>query len=339
MADDAGEAEHAYGLLEMDDQLIHARAVQIVAELGIADLLADGPRSSEEIAAATSSDPDACYRMLRMLTTRGILTETRPRTFGLTPRGGPLRSDHPYSVRHTLRLNGAVVPLVIDGAQHSLRTGEPTLPAVTGESFYEHLEREPEHAALFDAAMSELTRAMLPSLLAAYAFTGHVVDVGAGTGTLLRGILRATPAASGTAFDTPRLTESAREAIRRDGLEDRCVFTGGDFFTEVPPGGDLYVLKWVLHNWPDEQAAAILRRCRQAMPDRARLLVIEAVLPEPGTDAPGPAATMDVSMLVVPGGRERTEEQYAALLADAGLRLQRVVSAGSRNSVLESRPV
>ncbi len=341
MADELGAAEHARGLLELDDRLVHARAVQIAAELGIADLLSAGPRSSEALAAATSSDPDACHRLLRMLAACGLFTETEPGTFGLTSRGDPLRSDHPYTVRSTLRMNGAVVPLVIGGVAHSLRTGQPTFPAVMGESFHAYLEHAPEHAELFDSAMSELTQLMLPALLAAYGFEGRVIDVGAGTGTLLRGVLRATSGTSGVVFDTPRLAERAREAIRLDGLTDRCTVVSGDFFTEVPRAGDHYVLKWILHNWPDEPAVRILRRCRQAMTEHARLLVIEALLPEIpiGTDHPQAPTTMDVSMLVVQGGQERTEAQYTELLAAAGFRLERVVPTASPYSILEARPV
>lgn len=340
MADDRGEAEHAYDLLELDDRLVRARAVQIAAELGIADLLREGPRSADELAAATSSAPDACHRMLRMLATCGLFTETRPRTFGLTARGGPLRSDHPRTVRSVLRLNGAVVELVIGGVEHSLRTGEPAFPAVLGEDFHAYLERAPEHADLFDTAMSELTQLMLPALLEVYGFAGHMVDVGAGTGTLLRGVLRATSGTSGVVFDTPRLADRAREAIRLDGLTGRCTVASGDFFTEVPRGGDLYVLKWILHNWPDESAGRILRRCRQAMTESARLLVVESVLPESptGTDPPAPT-TMDVAMLVVQGGRERTEAQYAELFAGAGFRLERVIATSCPHSILEARPV
>ncbi|RNL85881.1 methyltransferase [Halostreptopolyspora alba] len=326
--------------MELDDRLVHARAVQIAADLGIADLLREGPLSSDEIAAATSSDPDACHRMLRMLATRGLFVETEPRTFGLTARGAPLRSDHPYTVRCALRMNGAVVPLVIGGVEHSLRTGRPTFPAVLGEDFHAYLEHSPEHADLFDTAMAELTRLMLPALLAVYDFTGHVVDVGGGTGALLRGLLRATSGTSGVVFDVPRLAERAREAVRLDGLTDRCTVVSGDFFTEVPSGGDLYVLKWILHNWPDERAERILRRCRRAMTGDARLLVIESVLPADPTETGHPdPTTMDVSMLVVQGGRERTEAQYTELLAAAGFRLERVIPTSSPHSVLEARPV
>ncbi|MBB4935170.1 hypothetical protein F4561_006064 [Lipingzhangella halophila] len=340
MAEDLGEAGHAYNLLELDDRLVHARAVQIAAELGIADLLSEGPRSSDDLAAATSSDPDACHRMLRMLAACGLFTETAPGAFGLTARGAPLRSDHPYTVRSALRLNGTVVPLVIGGVEHSLRTGGPTFPAVLGESFHAYLEHAPEHADLFDTAMSELTQLMLPSLLAVYGFAGHMVDVGAGTGTLLRGVLRATSGTSGVVFDTPRLAERAREAILLDGLTDRCAVVSGDFFTEVPRGGDLYVLKWILHNWADEPAGRILHRCRQAMTERARLLVIESVLPEGPADTGHPASTtMDVAMLVVQGGRERTGAEFTELLAGAGFRLERVVPTSSPYSILEARPL
>ncbi|MFC3996549.1 methyltransferase [Nocardiopsis sediminis] len=325
-------------LLGMSDGLIHAQALHFAAELGIGDLLADGPLPSADLAAATSCDPGALYRMLRMLAACGVFTETGPGTFALTPLGHPLRSDHPRSVRSVLIMNGTLLPLVLDGCRHTLRTGEPAFTAVTGEDIFDHLARDPGHADVFDAAMAELTRVVLPAVLDAYDFSSvrRVVDVGGGTGALLGAVLRAAPGATGVVLDTPHVADAARERMRAEGLADRATATGGDFFREVPPGGDLYLLERVLHDWPDDQATRILRNCRHAMGDGARLLLIESVLP-PG-DTYHPAKTMDLSMLVISGGRERTVDEFTGLLAAAGLRLVGVIPTASPYSLIEAVP-
>lgn len=338
VACDRSDQERAYALLDLGDEIVHARALQIAAELGIADLLASGPRSSEDLAERTDSDPGALHRMMRLLASRGLFHETGPGVFELTETGGPLRSDHPASVRSVLALAGTVAPLVLGGVRHSLSTGEATFPVVAGEHIYDYMAHHPEHGRLFDEAMRELTRVAAPAVLDAYDFAGvsRIVDVGGGSGALLSAVLHREPGASGVVFDTPGVADSARERIRNEGLTDRCSVVGGDFFREVPPGGDLYVLKWVLHNWPDERATAILRSCRRAMGEDAKLLLIESVLPSDG--APHPGKAMDLSMLVLSGGRERTEEQFAELLAGADLELRRVVPTSSPHSLVEAVP-
>ncbi|MFC4564340.1 methyltransferase [Nocardiopsis mangrovi] len=334
----SADVEASLALLGMSDGVFHAQALHFAAEMGIGDLLAGGPRASAELAAATSCDPDVLYRMLRMLAACGVFTETEPGTFGLTGLGGPLRSDHPRSVRSVLAMNGVLLPLVLDGCRHSLRTGESAFAAVMGEHFFDHLAHDAGHAGVFDAAMAELTRAVLPAVLDAYDFSAarRIVDVGGGSGALLSAVLHAAPDATGVVFDTPHVADAARERMRAEGLADRCTATGGDFFRDVPPGGDLYLLKWILHNWPDDPAARILRRCRRAMGDGARLLLIESVLP-PG-DTYHPAKTMDLSMLVISGGRERTGEEFAALLAAADMRLVGVIPTASPYSLIEAVP-
>lgn len=338
MSGDRSDQERAYALLELGDELIHARALQIAAELGIADLLATEPRPCEELAQHTDTDPEALYRMMRLLASRGLFNETGVGVFELTPMGDPLRSDHPASVRSVLALTGAVAPVVLGGAHHSLRTGEATFPEATGEHIYEYMAHHPEQGRLFDEAMQDLTHLVAPAVLDAYDFTGApgIIDVGGGSGALLSAILHREPAASGVLFEDPRVAESARPRIQEEGLADRCSVVGGDFFREVPAGGDLYLLKWVLHNWSDERATDILRNCRRAMKEDSKLLLIESVLSPGGGPHPGKA--MDLAMLVLLGGRERTEEQFGELLAGAGLRLERVVATSSPHSLVEASP-
>ena len=338
MGQDRNDQERAYALLDLGDEIVTARALQVAAELGVADLLAEGPRPSEDLAGRTGSEPGALYRMMRLLASRGLFREVEPGVFELTRTGGPLRSDHPLSVRSVLALTGAVSPVVMEGVHHSLRTGEATFSEVTGEHIYDYMAHHPEQGNLFDAAMQELTRVMVPAVLDAYDFSGasRIVDVGGGSGALLNAILHREPEASGIVFDAPRVAGPARERIRQEGLTGRCSVVSGDFFGEVPAGGDLYLLKWVLHNWSDARATDILRSCRRAMGENSKLLVIESVLPSDDSFHPGKA--MDLSMLVLLGGCERTEEEFTTLLSGADLGVERVVPTASPHSIVEAVP-
>ena len=333
---DKSEQERAYALIDLGDEIITARALQIAAELKIADLLAAGPCSVEDLAGQTGSEAGALHRMMRLLASRGLFREVEPGVFELTGKGGPLRSDHPLSVRSVLTLTGAVAPVVMDGVHHSLRTGEATFPAVTGQDIYDHMVQHPEQGRLFDEAMQELTRVVTPAVLDAYDFSeaSRIIDVGGGSGALLNAILHHEPEANGIVFDTPRVADLARERIRQQGLTDRCSVVSGDFFGEIPAGGDLYLLKWVLHNWSDEQATDILRGCRRAMDGDSKLLIIESILPPDDSFHPGKA--MDLSMLVLLGGCERTEEEFTALLARADLEVERVIPTVSPHSLVQA---
>ena len=333
---DKSEQERAYALIDLGDEIITARALQVAAELKIADLLAAGPCSVEDLAEQIGSEAGALHRMMRLLASRGLFREVDPGVFELTEKGGPLRSDHPLSVRSVLTLTGVVAPVVMDGVHHSLRTGEATFPAVTGQDIYDHMVHHPEQGRLFDEAMQELTRVVTPAVLDAYDFSeaSRIIDVGGGSGALLSAILHHEPEANGIVFDTPRAADLARERIRQQGLADRCSVMGGDFFGEIPAGGDLYLLKWVLHNWPDEQATDILRGCRRAMDGDAKLLIIESILPPDDSFHPGKA--MDLSMLVLLGGCERTEAEFTALLARADLKVEQVIPTMSPHSLVQA---
>nr|WP_246422058.1 acetylserotonin O-methyltransferase [Nocardiopsis mwathae] len=320
----------------MRDQFIHARLLQIAAELGLGDLLADGPRSAHDLAAATGTHPEALYRMLRVLAACGVFTETAPGSFALTAAGAPLRSDHHCSVRATLAFDGVIGRALFDSA-HSVRTGEATFPRVFGASLFDYLADHPEHAALFNTAMQELSRPVLRAVLDAYDFSAarRIVDVGGGNGTLLSTVLRTAPDAHGVVFDVPHVAEAARDRLRAEGLADRCTAVGGDFFHKAPEDGDLYILKWILHDWPDDRAAGILRCCAQAMAPGGRVLLVEQVIP-PG-DTPHPGKAMDFSMLALLDGCERTEEEFAALLGRADLRIERIIPTASPFSLIEAR--
>jgi O-methyltransferase domain len=324
-------------LLELSGAYVHARALHLIAEVGVADALADGPRPVAELAAVTRTHPGALHRLLRLLAGDGVVREVDPGVFQLAPPGQFLRSDHPESLRPMLVFQQRIARAYAD-ALHSLRTGRPTFPETFGRPLFEFLRDQPELGRLFDASMAQITRVDGESVIAAYDFSGagKIVDLAGGDASLLTAILGACPATTGLLFDQPHVLPAARRRIDAAGLADRCDVAGGDLFGPIPPGGDVYLLKWILHDWPDDKAVTILRGCREAMPPGGRLLVIEQLIP-PG-DAPHPSKVLDIVMLVMLGGRERTSEEYRALLAEAGLTLHHVTQTTSALSILEARP-
>ncbi len=245
-------------------------------------------------------------------------------------------------MRAAALLFGGLTQDVWGDLAHSVRTGRPALEHRFGMDSFSYLAQHPEEAALFDEAMADFSRQIAAAVAAAYDFSGlgAVVDVGGGNGTLLAGILAAHPGLRGTVFDLPHVAARAADRLREAGLADRAEAVGGDFFREVPPGADAYLLKHVIHDWADARAARILAACRTAMGPAARLLVVEAIYPPriDGSDASRGAAANDVNMLVCTGGRQRCEREFRALHAAAGLRLTRIVPTAVRASVIEGVP-
>ena len=323
----------------MSQGAVVTRALSLAAELGLADLLANGPRDTEQLAQATSTHARSLYRMLRLLSSVGVFTEARPGQFALTPLGECLRSAVPGSMRSWLRMLGLKFWFhTYAEALHSLRTGEPAFARSFGMEFFDYLATHPQEGEIFDAAMSDFGRGVAAALVREYDFSGlaKIVDVGGGNGSLVSAILLANPAMTGILFDQPHVIEGARRSIEDAGLAVRCDIVGGDFFSSVPAGGDVYVLRRIIHDWDDDSALKILRNCRAAMRDTARLLLVETVIP-PG-DEPHPGKVGDFVMLTALGGQERTAEEYAQLLDKAGLRLNRIVSTGWPMSALEGVP-
>lgn len=314
--------------------------VYVAAELGLADLLADGPRSSAELTSLAATDVDALHRVLRGLAQVGVFQALGEGRFGLTPLGECLRSDVPGSQRAHARLYGHEAFWGAWGdLLHSVRTGETAFEHAHGHGLFAHLAAEPEYVPRFNAGMSASSPAVTAALVAAYDFGhfGTVVDVGGGTGSLLTAILQAHPGPQGVLFDLPHSRERAEEAIARVGLAGRCVFASGDFFAGVPGGGDAYLLKLILHDWDDARCLTILEQCRRAMPATGTLLVLEHVLPE--DDGPAlDAVMMDINMLVLVGGRERSAADFGRLFTHAGFRLTRVIPTSSPLSVVEAVP-
>jgi hypothetical protein len=314
-----------------------SQTLYAAVELGIPDLLADGERSSDDLAEASGADASALYRLLRALASLGILHEADGRRFSLTELGQPLRGDVPASLRDWVKLSGRDYFWHTWGnLTNSIRSGENAFRSLHGQSVWEWRAAHPEESAIFDAAMRSTTLAANAAILAAYDFGrfGTVVDVGGGTGTLLASILEAHPATRGILFDQEHVVSGAEPVLRAAGVADRCEVFGGSFFSSVPAGGDAYVLKWIIHDWEDEDCVAILRACRQAMAPEAVVLVIERDLGPPNENAV--AKISDLNMLVIPGGRERTEEEYEQLFARAGLRHVSTALAASGHAVMEA---
>jgi ubiquinone/menaquinone biosynthesis C-methylase UbiE len=326
-------------LLELNDAMIQARALQIAAELGVADQLAGGPRHVDDLAKATSSDPTALHSLLRLLASSGVFTETGPRRFGLTPLGAHLRKDHPQSIRAIMVACERLLTRVFTDAMYTMRTGAAAFSHTYGEPLYGYLQSHPRHAALFHAMMADSGRIHSTAVANAYDFAGAevIVDVGGGDGTLISAILQSCRQAAGVLLEAPQVAQAARERLADHGLTDRCTVVAGDFFQEVPHGGDFYLLKWIIHNWPDAQAVNILRSCRRAMSPDSRLLLIELLVP-PGV-TPHTSKSQDLAMLVLLQGQERTKDEYDALLAKAGFELARVVDTAAPVTIIEAVPI
>jgi hypothetical protein len=321
-----------------------AQVVHVAVQLGLADALADGPRGVEELAAATDAHAPSLARLVRALAALGVVAQEPDGRVSLTELGAPLRTGAPGSVRDT------VLMLVSEwywrswgDLLYSVRTGEPAFDRAFGMSNFEYWEHDAEAGAIHDAFFTAMARSTTAPLVAAYDFSrcGTVVDVGGSNGPLLAGILRANPGLRGVLFDLPQVVAGAAPVLSEAGVADRCAVVGGSFFESVPAGEDAYVLKYVIHDWDDARAAAILRRVREAIAPEGVLLLIEQVLPE-RMEADATAlqrARVDLQMLLMtPGGRERTEGEYRSLLRGAGFELRRVVPTESPFSILESVP-
>lgn len=321
-----------------------AQVVHVAAQLRLADLLADGPRRVEDLAAATGTHPPSLARLVRALAALGVLAQEPDGRVSLTDLGAPLRSGVPDSVRNLVLFRvGEWYWRAWGDLLYSVRTGEPAFDRVFGMSNFAYWAHDPEAGAVHDAFFTAMARSTTAPLVAAYDFSrfGTVVDVGGSNGPLVAGILQANPMVRGVLFDLPHVVEGAAPALSEAGVADRCAVVGGSFFEAVPSGGDAYVLKYIIHDWDDARAAAILRRVREAIAPHGVLLLIEQVLPE-RMEADATAlqrARLDLQMLLLtPGGRERSESGYRSLLREAGFELRRVIPTESPFSILESVP-
>lgn len=315
---------------------INAQLIHVAAKLGIAELLRDGPRSREELAGSTGVDARALERFLLGLVTCGVLELTTDETFALTSAGTLLAADHPRSLRGQAILAGELFYPAWGHLRHSLESGETGVEAAFGRPMFEHFARHPELGEHFNAFMTDLTARTAEALLAVYDFSSakRIVDVGGGHGTLLAAILGANPGLVGEVFDTPAVVDEARARLASAGLAERCQVSGGDFFTVVPSGADTYLLSQVLHDWSDERSIQILRNCRQALAVDGKVLILERLLPEKAAERLE-VVIMDLMMLTLTGGHERTAADYERLLQEAGFELRRTVPIPSGSCLLE----
>ncbi|MEU8125283.1 methyltransferase [Spirillospora sp. NPDC049024] len=310
-------------LMEPAFGFMNAQIVHVAAELGVADAFTDDrPRSSAELAEATGTHAPSLYRLLRGLAGLGAVEQKEPDLFALTEEGRRLRADAPDSIRSLIRLFcGPDVWRTWGDMAETVRTGEYAWERVTGRTPFEFFASDAEMSETFNRAMAEHTRDVAPAVIGAHDFGryGTVADLGGGDGTLLAAILRAHPGLHGVLFDLPAGLADASGPLAD--VADRAEIVPGDFFEAVPKGADAYVLKSVIHDWPDEKAAAILRNCRAAMGPAARVLLLEQVMPEMVAPESAGIVRNDLNMLVATGGRERTEAEFRELLDGAGLRV------------------
>jgi DNA-binding transcriptional ArsR family regulator len=316
-----------------------SQAITVAAQLGVADALADGPLTIDELATRVDADADALRRLLRALISRGIFRRRRDGRYELNSLADTLRSDAPVSMASAARFYGSQEQrerwtLLVD----SVRTGTSIVPALRGKSSFDYFADEPELAELFNQTMTSVSKMTDATVVAGYDFSVYptIVDVGGGHGPLLAAILAAAPASRGVLYDLPSVVAEAPSLLRKQEVADRVVIAEGSFFDSVPRGGDAYLLKNIIHDWPDETALQVLRNVRAAASPRATVLLVEFVIPKHDRDFPG--KWVDLEMLLNLGARERTAAEYRELLGDAGLRMTRIVQTASPLSVVEARP-
>lgn len=314
----------------LTNAFIASRSLQAVAELGVADHIGEETLSITELAARCGADPDALDRVLRLLVTHGIF-EVRDEGFGHTESSRLLQSDHPMSMRAFPRMMGLPsFVAMFDRLEHSVRTGDPAATLVDPDGMWAYMQRHPGEAEVFDQAMTAKAAADTAAVLAAYDFsdTATIADIGGGRGHLLRAILNAVPAAEGILFDLPGVIQTL------DVDRDRLTTRAGDFFVDPLPTADAYILMEVIHDWADAEAVAILSAIRRAASPGARVLIIENVLGDPRSDQRG--HTLDIIMLVVTGGRERTPNQLGELLKQGGFVNTTVIDTAGALQIVEA---
>ncbi len=314
-----------------------AAGIGVVAELGIADLVKNGPRAIDDLASQTGTHPESLYRVMRMLATQGIFRELRGKRFASTPLANQLRDDQ---IRYILMLH--LDPRhfqMFSKLMTSVKTGSNVTGEFEGGELFEHIGSDQKRNERFNRAMTDASWLQAPALLSAFSFNRHrkIIDIGGGQGLFLAAILRNNSQCEGIVFDLPNALSRAGEVIDGYSLENRMETAGGDFFKEVPRGGDLYMMKSVLHDWNDEDSLKILGNLHRAMKPEARLLVIESVIGK--INEPSFGKMTDILMMIAAGGKERTRQEWEALLDRAGFRIRKIHSTISPHSLIEAEKV
>jgi O-methyltransferase domain/Dimerisation domain len=307
-----------------------ARSIYLAAKLGIADAFDDQPKTIAQLAAATNTEPRALYRLMRALASVGIFIEVSDHCFAITSLAATLKNDVPGSMRHLVMAQmGEDHSLGWSNGLHSLRTGETAFDAATGMSVWEYYAQHPEVGQVFSQSMTDLLTPVSQAVTATYDFSefNTIVDVGGAQGSLISTIVQSYPHLKGMLFDLP-------EVIATVNIDANIQSIAGNFFDSVPSGGDAYLMRAIIHDWDDKKSSIILKNCHRAMPNHAKLLLVESILP-PGNE-PSPTKFIDVVMLMMAGGRERNEEEYRLLLQSNGFELTRVIPTPSMLSIIEA---
>lgn len=336
-------ASDAAQLVNLVNCAILSQAACVAAELGLPDLLANGPKTLHELAQATSSHKPSLRRLLRALATLDLCREREDGTFALSSLGTTLCTEGPYSLRSWTILCGRHLWPLYTHLLRSVRTGTRTRSRVSSRQVFKRLERDADASQVFNRAMAELSRLVAADLVRLHDFSKYrlIVDVGGGHGDLLTSILQVHPKAQGLLVDLPHAVPGAVERIEKLGLGERCQALSEDFFQSVAPGGDAYLLKTILHDWGDKDCMSLLRNCRKSIKPDGSLIVVERVMPDlmQSSALHRSVARMDLTMMLGFGGHERTQSEYRALLERAGFTLVNISATAFEFCVLEARPL
>ncbi|MGC1903796.1 MAG: methyltransferase [Candidatus Acidiferrum sp.] len=323
------------GILQIVNGAYVAGAVSCLAQLGIPDLLENGAKSAEELAAQTGAQPDALYRLMRATACVGVLAEGSDKKFSQTPMSAVLRANAHPSLRGLAIMTGREWhERGWSSLEYCVRTGKQALDEIYGMTIFEYLKHNPEESRIFDSAMTGLSSIDGPAVADAYNFAGvqNIVDVAGGHGLLLATLLRRNPHLKGTLYEVPHVLEGAKTGALKPYM-DRCTLASGDMFSSVPAGADAYIMKHIIHDWPDDACVKILKACRQGANPGGKLLVVDCVI-QPGNDF-SPGKFLDLQMLIFPSGRERTEPEFRKLLEASGWKLSRIIPTAAGDSIVE----
>jgi len=326
------------GILQIINGTYVAGAIACLAQLGIPDLVEAGPKAAEELAPQVNANPQALYRLMRATASVGVLAEGADGKFSETPMSAVLRRNGSPSLRALAIMGGREW----HGRgwahlEHCVRTGKQALDRIYGTPIFEFFEKHAEEAQIFNDAMTALSTIDSPAVAESYSFDQihSIVDVGGGHGLLLATILARHPQMKGTLYDVPRVVEGAKDGPLKP-LMERCTVASGDMFSSVPAGADAYIMKHIIHDWPDDLCLKILKACRKSVNAGGKLLVVDWVI-QPGNDF-SPGKFLDLQMLIFPGGCERSEKQFRDLFAAAGWQLTRIVPTAAGESIVEGIP-
>jgi hypothetical protein len=326
------------GILQLMNGAYVAGAVSCLAQLGIPDLIEAASKSAEELARQIGANPQALYRLMRATASVGVLSEGPDGKFSQTPMSKVLRRDATPSLRAFATMTGREWHgRGWSHLEHCVRTGKQALDQIYGTHVFEFLKQHPEEGQIFNDAMTELSMIDGPAVAEAYNFEGirSIVDVGGGHGLLLATILEKNPHLKGTLYEVPHVVEGAKDGPLKP-LMERCILASGDMFTSVPAGADAYIMKHIIHDWPDDLCLRILKACRKGVNSGGKLLVVDSVI-LPGNEF-SPGKFLDLQMLIFPGGCERTEKQFRDLFAAAGWQLSRIIPTVASDSIVEAVP-